>query len=59
MIRLLKKSAKFTWGDECQSMFEQLKEMLVPPPILRKSDTTIPILVYIIAIKYTISATLV
>jgi len=47
MIRLLKKSAKFAWGEECQKMFDQLKEILSSPMILRKPNIREPIIVYI------------
>jgi len=39
-------------------MFEQVKEIIASPPILRKPDIDIPLLVYITSIEYTISATL-
>lgn len=29
MIRLLKKSTKFVWDDQCQVKFEQLKQVLI------------------------------
>jgi len=59
IIQLLKKSAKFTWNDNCEQIFQKLKTTLTSRPILQKPDTHQPLLVYIIAIDHTVSATLV
>ena len=42
IIQLLKKSAKFSWNDECEQVFQKLKDTLTSPPILHKSDTHQP-----------------
>ena len=34
LIKLLRKGVKFEWDDKCQSSFEQLKKILVEPPVL-------------------------
>jgi len=54
-----KKSAKFTWNDDCEQVFQKLKTTLTSPPILHKSDTHQPLLVYITATDHTVSAALV
>jgi len=59
IIQLLKKSSKFSWNDECEHVFQKLKNTLTSPPILHKPDTHKPLLIYITATNYTISATLV
>jgi len=59
IVQLLKKSARFTLTDNCEQIFQKLKTTLTSPPILHKSDTCQPLLVYITATDHTISATLV
>jgi len=39
IIQLLQKSAKFTWNDDCEQVFQKLKTTLASPPILHKPDT--------------------
>ena len=58
IIQLLKKSAKFTWNDDCEQIFQKLKTNLTSPPILHKPDTHTPLLVYITATDHTISVAL-
>ena len=53
------KSARFTWTDDCEQIFQKLKTTLTSPPILHKPDTSQPLLVYITATDYTVSAVLV
>jgi len=36
IIQLLKKSAKFTWNNDCEQVFQKLKTTLTSPPILHK-----------------------
>ena len=59
IVQLLKKSARFTWTDDCEQIFQQLKTNLTSPPIIHKPDTRQPLLVYITATDHTISAALV
>jgi len=59
IIQLLKKSARFSWNDECEQVFQNLKASLRSPPILHKSNIHQPLLVYITATYHTVSATLV
>ena len=59
IIQLLKKSAKFSWNYECEQIFQKLKNTLASPPILHKSDTHQPLLVYITATDHIVSAMLV
>jgi len=63
-MRLLKceappASKRYTWNDDCEQTFQKLKTTLTSPPILRKSDTHKPLLVYITATDHTVSAALV
>jgi len=55
IIQLLKKSARFTWTDDCEQIFQKLKTTLTSPPILHKPNTHQPLLVYIIATDHTVS----
>ena len=59
MLQLLKKSARFSWNDECEQVFQNLKNTLTSPPILHKSDTHQPIFIYITATDHTVSIALV
>jgi len=59
IIQLLKKSAKFTWNDDYEQIFQKLKTTLTSPPILHKPDTHQPLLVYITTIDHIVSAALV
>ena len=59
IIQLLKKSTRFTWTNDCEQTFQKLKTTLTSPPILHKSDTSQPLLVYITATNYTVSTVLV
>jgi len=59
IVQLLKKSAQFTWTDNCEQIFQKLKTTLTSPPILHKSDTRQPLLVYITATDHTVTAALV
>jgi len=59
IVQLLKKSTRFTWTDDYEQIFQKLKTTLTSPPILHKSDTHQPLLVYIIATDYTVNVTLV
>jgi len=59
IIQLLKKSARFSWNDECEQVFQNLKASLASPTILHKPNIHLSLLVYIIVIDYTVSAALV
>ena len=59
IIRLLKKSAKVSWDDDCKKVFQNIKSTLTSPPILHKPDIHQPLLVYITATDHTINAALV
>ena len=59
IIQLLKKSARFSWNDECEQAFQNLKVSLTSPPILHKPNIHQPLLIYITATDHTISVALV
>jgi len=59
IIQLLKKSAKFTWNDDCEQIFQKLKAILTSPPNLHKPDTHQSLLVYITSTDHTVNAVLV
>ena len=59
IVQLLKKFARFTWTEDCEQNFQKLKTTLTSPPILHKSDTRQPLLVYITATDHTVSVALV
>lgn len=56
IIKLLKKSIKFVWDDQCQIKFERLKQILTFSLILHKLDASRPLLFYISATKDAINA---
>jgi thymidylate kinase len=43
---LTSKNVSFAWGPEQQQSFEQLKQALISPPILRPPDWALPFLLY-------------
>jgi len=49
----------FSWNDECEQVFQNLKNTLTSPPILHKPNIHQPLLVYITAMDHTVSAALV
>ena len=59
IIQLLKKFVKFSWNDECEQVFQNLKTSLTSPPILHKPDIHQPLLVYIFATDHVVSTALV
>jgi len=59
IVQLLKKSARFTWTDNCEQIFQKLKITLTSPSILHKPNTCQPLLVYITATDHTVSTALV
>jgi hypothetical protein len=42
LTRLLKKTQKMVWSEDCQTVFEELKAVLHNPPVLRSPDFTKP-----------------
>jgi len=58
-IQLLCKTTKFKWTDECQEIFLQLKVFLASPLVIQRSESTWPIIVYLVVSKEVISAVLV
>jgi len=59
IIQPLKKSAKLSWTDDCERVFQNLKTTLTSPPILNKPDVHQLLLVYITTIDHIVSAALV
>ena len=59
IIQLLKKSMKFSWSDDCERIFQNLKTTLTSPLILRKPNIGLPLLVYITTIDHIVSVALV
>ena len=59
IVQLLCKAAKFQWTNECERIFLQLKVFLASPPTIEKSNATELIIVYLVVLEDTISATLV
>jgi len=59
IIQLLNKFMKFSWNDECEQVFQNLKNTLTSPPILHKLNTHQPLLVYITATDHTVSVALI
>jgi len=59
IIKLLKKTTKFEWTDECEQNFLQLKAFMASPPVIQKSNTREPIIVYLVVTTEAISSVLV
>src|SRR3954462_14323384 len=55
LYKLLKKADKFTWMDEVDAAFKQLKEILSSAPILAAPEPGEPLLIYIAATNRVIS----
>jgi hypothetical protein len=55
---LTKKSEKFVWSDECQRVFQELKDRFTSAPILIHFDPALPIIVECDASDFAISAVL-
>jgi len=47
IIKLLKKTTKFEWTDECEQNFQQLKTFMASPPVIQKPNVREPIIVYL------------
>jgi len=59
IIQLLKKTSMFEWTAECEQNFLQLKAFLASPPVIQKSNTREPIIVYLDVSNEAISSILV
>ena len=59
IIKLLKKTTKFEWTDECEQNFQQLKTFLASPPVIQKPNTQEPIVVYLAVSNNAVSSVLV
>ena len=42
LYRLYKKGVQFVWSPACQQAFEDIKAMLISPPVLRRADPSLP-----------------
>ena len=58
MLKLLQKESKWSWTDECQDAFVQLKERLVTLPTLRMFDLNKEFILYTDASGYALGAIL-
>ena len=59
IIKLLKKTTKFEWTDECEQNFQQLKTFLASPPVIPKPNAREPIVVYLVVSNEAVSSVLV
>jgi len=55
----LQKAAKFQWIEECEEFFIHLKAFLAAPPVIQKSDTQKPIVIYLAVSEEAVNAALV
>ncbi|XP_016199385.1 uncharacterized protein LOC107640375 [Arachis ipaensis] len=53
------KGRKFTWTDECENAFTELKQHLTSPPILQRPETGKPLYLYLSISNHAISSVLV
>src|SRR4051812_15501604 len=56
LYQLMKKSDKFTWTQQADSAFHELKKMLATPPILASPLSKEPMLLYVAATNRVVSA---
>jgi len=59
IVPLLCKATKSNWTDECEEIFLQLKAFLASPPVIQKSNSTEPIIIYLVVLEYIVRSTLV
>ncbi|KAJ8723813.1 hypothetical protein PYW07_007793 [Mythimna separata] len=59
LTRLMKKNAEWTWKDEQQKAFEELRKLLITAPVLMQADHTKPFIIKSDASNYAIGAVLV
>ena len=58
MAQMLRKTAKFSWNEACESIFTQLKEIFSSPAVIQKARPDLPIVVYLVVLEEAISAAL-
>ena len=56
---MLRKTSKFSWNEECEQIFGQLKTFLSSPAVIKKPRLNLPIVVYLAVSEEAVSATLV
>nr|KYP38556.1 Retrovirus-related Pol polyprotein from transposon 412 family [Cajanus cajan] len=59
LFQCLRKNDHFSWTDDCEKAFEELKKSLASPPILTKPHTNFPLLIYLSASDSGVSTVLV
>jgi len=59
IAQMLRKTAKFSCNEECETIFTQLKEFLSPPAAIQKPRTDLPIVVYLAVLEEAANAALV
>jgi len=59
MAQMLRKTAKFSWNEECENIFTQLKEFLSSPAVIQKPRIDLLIMVYLAISEEAVSAALV
>ena len=56
---LLKNNKAFKWTDECEEAFKKLKEYLVTPPVLNRSELGKTLYIYLASAKKVVSSILI
>ena len=59
LYQLMKKSSDFTWTEEAQAAFDDLKKQLSPQPVLAAPKEKEPLLLYIAATSQVVSVAIV
>ena len=57
--KMLKKDKTFTWGDDCEKVFSQLKDYLSSPPILTRPERGELLYLYIAASEEVVGTVLI
>ena len=59
IAQMLRKSSKFSWNEECEQIFGQLKAFLSSPAVIKKPRLDLPIIVYLAVSEEAVSSALV
>jgi len=59
IVQMLRKTSKFSWNEECEQIFGQLKTLLSSPAVIKKLRLDLPIVVYLPVSEEAVSAALV
>ena len=59
ILKLMKEATHFKWDATCEQSFKSIKQFLASPPIHQRHDTSLPLIIYLVAIEDAVSTALV